>query len=82
MKKVSLIFLIGLVFCIVQCRFEEIKQPKSASPGEVIEVAVTVFDNIVPEPNPHKGVLCILTPHDWSFVSGTYNGVLGSGEME
>lgn len=75
-------FLLILLFVVLQCRFESIDQPRSAQPGEIIDIKITVFDNIVPETNPHKGVFCLLIPQDWSFVSGEYHGDLGSGAME
>jgi len=82
MKTATLTSLaIALVFT-TQCKFDEIDQPNSAQLGEVIEVSITVYDNIVPEPNPHKGLLCILLPQDWSFISGEYSGSLGAGQME
>ncbi|MDZ7332456.1 MAG: hypothetical protein ONB31_10805, partial [candidate division KSB1 bacterium] len=74
--------LLFLFFLLAQCRFVEINQPRSAQPGETIAISVTVFDNIVPEPNPHKGVLAILIPEDWSFISAEYSGDLGTGTME
>ncbi|MDZ7401466.1 MAG: DUF4185 domain-containing protein [candidate division KSB1 bacterium] len=74
--------LLFLFFLLAQCRFVEINQPRSAQPGETIAISVTVFDNIVPEPNPHKGVLAILIPEDWSFISAEYKGDLGTGTME
>lgn len=82
MKRNSKIFFLFLIFLIAHCRFVKIDQPKSAQPGETIDVSVTVFDNIVPEPNPHRGVLCILIPQDWSFISSEYRGDLGTGAME
>lgn len=60
----------------------EINQPKSAQSKQIIEISVSVFDDIVPEPNPHKGVLCLLVPPDWAFVSGDYSGDLATGVME
>jgi hypothetical protein len=82
MKCVNRILILILPFFLAYCRFVSIDQPRSAQPDEIIEVSVKVFDDIVPEPNPHKGVLCILVPKDWSFISGEYNGDLGTGSME
>ena len=82
MKNYSKIFGVFFLILFTHCRFVKIDQPKSAKPGEAIEISVTVFDNLVPEPNPHKGVLCILIPQDWSFISGDYSGDLGTGAME
>ena len=41
-----------------------------------------IIDPIVPEPNEHKGVLCLLVPQDWSFLTGSYSFGQHSGIME
>ena len=82
MRCLKIVFLITLFFLISHCRFDSIEQPKSALPGELIEIRLTISDNLVPEPNAHKGLLCILIPQDWSFVSGSYEGTVGSGTLE
>lgn len=66
----------------MQCRFEEINQPKSAQPNELIEISISVFDKYCETSNPHKGVLCILVPYDWEFISCDYSSELGNGAME
>ena len=69
-------------FLATQCKFTFIKQPKQADPNQVIEIQLQIEDTFVPEPNPHKGVICILTPKDWQFVSGEYSFSEGSGIIE
>ncbi len=81
-KNIILCILLSIVLIFGRCRFLSINQPGSAQPGEIIEIVLTVYDNIVLEPNPHRGVLCILVPDDWSFVSGEYSGSLGTGIFE
>jgi len=81
-SKVVFYLLLTLILNFTNCRIQEIQQPKSAQPGEIIEVSIAVYDDLVPEPNPHKGLLCILIPQDWSFVSGEYRGTLGPGQLE
>jgi len=76
------LLLFCLIIFIIQCRFDKIIQPKSATPGEIINITVTVSDAFVPEPNAHKGVLGILIPQDWKFVSGEYRGTLGKGILQ
>ncbi len=66
---------------LLQCKFDKILQPASAQFDQIIEIEITVSDNLVPEPNAHKGLLCMLIPDDWSFVSATYNGDIGSGTL-
>jgi hypothetical protein len=60
----------------------EIIQSKKAEAGDIFEVSLTIRDDIVPEPNPHKGVLCALVPADWQLLSGAYEGAIGQGTME
>ncbi|HLT48033.1 MAG TPA: T9SS type A sorting domain-containing protein [Rubricoccaceae bacterium] len=72
--------LLGLPLFLAACEIIEVLQPSSAFTGDVIEVTVTVeqpFEDI----NPHRGVLSVLVPDDWSFVSGTYGGDAGTGDM-
>ena len=69
-------------FLATQCKFTFINQPKQADPNEIIEIQLQIEDTFVPEPNPHKGVICILTPKDWQFVSGDYSFSEGSGNIE
>jgi len=64
------------------CLFESVNQPVSAEPGEVIDISLTITDNIVPEPNAHKGVLGIIVPSDWEFISATYTSVIGNGTLD
>jgi hypothetical protein len=61
------------------CLFEYIKQPKTARTGEVIDIEISIRDDIVPEPNAHKGILGIIAPDDWTFISATYSSDIGSG---
>lgn len=63
------------------CLFEYVHQPKSAQTGEVIDIEISIHDNIVPETNPHKGILGIIAPDDWTFISATYTSVLGNGSL-
>lgn len=63
------------------CLFETINQPSSAQPGEIIDVSLKITDNLVPEPNAHKGILGIVVPVDWDYISGSYTSVLGNGSL-
>ena len=63
------------------CLFEYVNQPKSAQTGEVIDIEISIYDNIVPETNPHKGILGIIAPDDWTFISATYSSDLGNGTL-
>ena len=69
------------LFVFLECKFDRIEQPSFALPEEVIDISVTISDNIDEVTNPHKGVLCMLVPDDWSFLSATYESSVGSGTM-
>ncbi|MDW7682356.1 MAG: hypothetical protein SCK70_17460, partial [bacterium] len=75
------IFLLLTLFGVTHCKFDQIEQPGHAHAGEVIEIRVTISDNIDETTNPHKGVLCVLVPEDWAFVSANYFSTIGNGEM-
>jgi len=83
MKRKHLVTIIPVfvMLCFTGCLFESIDQPSSAQPGEVIEINLVITDNIVPEPNAHKGILGVVVPADWEFVSGTYASVPGNGSL-
>jgi hypothetical protein len=74
-------FYLFLSLLFTGCLFESIDQPSSAQPGEIIDISIVITDNIVPEPNAHKGILGVIVPEDWEFVSGDYNSVLGNGGL-
>ncbi|HDP99955.1 MAG TPA: DUF4185 domain-containing protein [bacterium] len=76
------IFLLLTLFSVTHCKFDQIEQPGHAHAGEVIEIRVTISDNIDETTNPHKGVLCVLVPEDWAFVSANYFSTIGNGEMQ
>ncbi len=63
------------------CLFDSVNQPASAQPGEIIDISLVITDNIVPEPNTHKGILGIIAPSDWEFISAAYSSVLGNGNL-
>ena len=61
--------------------------PDSATTGEVIDVRIVVQEDVAESSTPWKGVLAVLVPEDWAFVSGEYtaddmNGSVGSGMLE
>jgi len=68
-----------LPLLLTHCLITQVQQPATATANSNITVTVTIKDDIVPETNPNKGVLCVLVPTDWSFVSGTYSAQLDNG---
>jgi hypothetical protein len=63
------------------CYFDEINQPDNAQQNENIQIELNIIDPFVPEPNPHKGVICVLVPTDWEFISGNYSFGENAGSM-
>jgi len=78
-----LIFIISLSLLpfFTGCLFESVNQPTSAQPGEIIDISLTITDNLGHEPNAHKGILGIIVPSDWEFISAAYSSVLGNGNL-
>ena len=81
-QLIKILVLVIMSFLVTQCKFIFINQPRQAVPNETIEISLQIESTLVPEPNPHKGLICILTPTDWQFVSGSYNFSLGQGVIE
>jgi hypothetical protein len=69
-----------LPFLLVGCEIVEIDQPSEAEQGEVIEIHVTI-GHYAEDDTPWHGVFSVLVPLDWEFVSASYEGDPGSGDM-
>ena len=76
-----LLVVIMPLLSLTQCRFNLVDQPSAALPGETIVVNLRVGVDLAPEPNPHKGVLCLLLPDDWEVLSADYSSSVGNGTM-
>lgn len=63
------------------CYFDEINQPNNAQLNENIQIQIKIIDNLVPEANAHKGLVYMLVPTDWEFLSGNYSFSEGIGTM-
>jgi hypothetical protein len=75
-----LVLFVGLPLVLAACEIIEVMQPSSAEQGEVIEVTLTI-EQPIEDTNPHRGVVSVLVPEDWAFVSGEYSGDAGPGDM-
>ena len=74
MKRIVRLTIIGFCYFFISgCYFDEINQPDNAQQNEDIQIVLNIIDPFVPEPNPHKGVICVLVPTDWEFISGNYS---------
>lgn len=71
----------GILLLSAQCKFDEILQPDSVLSNQQIQIIVKITDEIPETTNAHRGVLCLLVPNDWEYISGSYAGTLGSGSM-
>jgi hypothetical protein len=85
MKLLKMLTLsVGLVavFFFSGCLIEEVNQPAAINAGETFTTTLTISDMNAEQNNPHKGVVAILVPEDWSFISGTYSTPMGIGNLE
>ena len=55
------------IFSFASCLIEDVNQPDQVNAGETFTVTLTISDMNAEQNNPHKGVLAILVPEDWSF---------------
>lgn len=76
----ALLMCLVLPMVLVACEILEIVQPETAELGAEIEVQLSI-GNFTDDANPHKGFVSVLVPEDWAFVSGTYAGNGGTGDM-
>jgi len=79
LRNISLIFLLQIVLINSSCYFEDIQQPAAAQPGDTITVSLTVQEESAETNNAHKGLLGVLVPEDWSYISGDYSSSAGNG---
>ena len=80
----ALLPFVGLVaiFSFASCLIEDVNQPVQVNAGETFTTTITISDMNAEQTNAHKGVLAILVPEDWSFISGTYTSPMGFGNLE
>ena len=82
-RKIHYALVAFVVIVLVHaCFIYEIQQPSQVNVGSTFTTIVSLEDMNAENQNAHKGVLCILVPDDWSFISGTYTGDVGSGDLE
>jgi len=79
----KLVLLTALIFPVLYsgCYITEIMQSAIVEAGGVFTATITVSDMNAEQNNPHKGVIAILVPEDWSFIDGTYDTPMGIGDM-
>jgi hypothetical protein len=80
----ALLPFVGLIAILsfASCLIEDVSQPDQVNTGETFTATITISDMNAEQNNAHKGVLAILVPDDWSFVSGTYTSPVGFGNLE
>lgn len=66
------------ILMLVNCQFEEIVQPETATAGEQISVSLTISTSDS-DANPKYGILGIMVPTDWTVNAVTYDGDFGQG---
>lgn len=77
----SALFAVAASLALSACWITEVVQPAEATQGQTIDVTMTVEINHEDQQNAWKGVTSVLVPEDWTLLSGTYTGDLGSGDM-
>ena len=75
------IFYIFILVISSGCYFDEINQPESVGLNQSISIQINIVDNVPETTNPHKGILSVLVPEDWEFISGTYSSADFSGSL-
>jgi len=86
MKKATnmikvLVMVAMVAFLVSGCLITEVIQSLIVAAGGEFEARITITDKTA-DANAYKGVLCILAPDDWEFISGTYNSQVGVGAFE
>lgn len=82
LKMLTLSVGLAAVFFFSGCLIEEVNQPAAINAGETFTTTLTISDMNAEQNNAHKGVVAILVPEDWSFISGTYSTPMGFGNLE
>ncbi|MFZ2325105.1 MAG: T9SS type A sorting domain-containing protein [Ignavibacteriaceae bacterium] len=82
LKMLTLSVGLVAVFFFSGCLIEDVNQPAAINVGETFTTTITISDMNAEQNNAHKGVVAILVPEDWSFISGTYSTPMGFGNLE
>lgn len=77
----NLLIIMMIALITTSCRFTFIDQPATVLPGDQLTVQMNVAIEFAPEPNTHKGVLCLLLPDDWSVIAANYASPLANGVL-
>ena len=84
MKLIKSIFMLAVFLGFLGfagCLISDVDQTKELKSGEIFTATLTISDIFAETTTPHKGVLMVLVPDDWTFVSGTFQTTIGSGKM-
>jgi hypothetical protein len=74
------VMIISLFF--TGCLITEVDQPATVETGGIFTATITVSDMNAEQTNAHKGVVSIMVPEDWSFLTGVYDTPMGVGVLE
>lgn len=80
-KMISLFTGFLAVFILSGCLISEVNQPTHVAAGSTFTANLTISEMTAETNTPHKGVLVVLVPSDWTFTSGTFTSSVGSGTM-
>ena len=66
-KAIILLSGVMAMFFSSGCLIEDVSQPSTIKAGETFTSTITVSDYLAETNIPHKGVLMVLAPSDWTF---------------
>lgn len=80
-KMISLVTGLIAMFVFSGCLISEVNQSSSVTTGGTFTSTLTISEMTAETNTPHKGILVVLVPNDWTFTNGTFTSTVGSGTM-
>lgn len=72
--------LFALTVLLNSCLITEVTQSTSVNQGDTFTAVITATD-ITADANPHEGIVTVMVPSDWEFLSGSYDSEVGTGDL-
>ena len=77
----KILFFASILILLDGCYFDEIYQPENVDVNESVSIQINIVDNVPETTNPHRGILSVLVPEDWEFISGSFTSTNFSGTL-